>query len=525
MKLADCHGKFDIGIYVRESRDDNEENYETIETQRDLLVNLVEKENLGRIFRIYMDDNVSGSGFEREGIELLKQDVVSGKINLLLLKDLSRLGRSNAKTLLFLDFLEEYGVRVVTFDGRYDSFKDSDTVGIETWFNERYIRDISRKIRASLRFKISRGEYIGSAPYGYLKSGEVKNRLCVDESTACIVREIFRLYREGYGYAGIARILNSKGIPPPSGRSKNGRGSVWNPVTIGRILSNRVYTGDTVQGVSEKISFKSKKTRRLPENRWVMTAGTHEAIIDREEFETVRKIREGRNWHSGTNKGRIHVFSGILVCGACGSSMYARVRRGRAAGYICGNYCRNGRASCTSHHISEHLITGVIADELLRIVECPEIVKKAERLYNDFSEKQNYKGQRAERLERQLELKRRQQQELYLDKLEGSISEDLFLRTNRILEAKIRAMDREITRLKNRNADRPDFSRLVGEMAAHVRTEGLGYKAVHIMVDRITVYDEADLRRGTAAGFWDKTDTGCNGLKGLITVDFNMDKV
>lgn len=128
--------KYIIGIYVRESRDENGENYETIETQRDLLVDFVNRSKLGKIYKIYMDDNASGAAFNRAGIEALKEDVTGSVINMIILKDLSRLGRNNAKTLLFLDFLEENGIRVMTFDGRYDSLKDNDTVGIETWFNE-----------------------------------------------------------------------------------------------------------------------------------------------------------------------------------------------------------------------------------------------------------------------------------------------------------------------------------------------------------------------------------------------------
>jgi DNA invertase Pin-like site-specific DNA recombinase len=121
------HGDlYKIGIYVRESRDDNEQNYETIETQRGLLEDFIEKRNLGSIVRTYIDDNVSGAGFERKGIEQLKNDVSKGSINLLVVKDLSRLGRNNAKTLLFLDYLEENCVRVITYDGRYDSLKDND---------------------------------------------------------------------------------------------------------------------------------------------------------------------------------------------------------------------------------------------------------------------------------------------------------------------------------------------------------------------------------------------------------------
>ena len=165
VKSAQITENYRVGIYVRESRDDNEENYETIETQRDLLSDFVTRNNYGEVYRVYIDDNVSGSIFERDGIEQLKSDILAKKVTMLVVKDLSRLGRNNAKTLLFLDYLEEYGVRVITFDGKYDSQKDNDTVGIETWFNERYIRDISKKIRTNLRFKIEKGEYIGHAPF------------------------------------------------------------------------------------------------------------------------------------------------------------------------------------------------------------------------------------------------------------------------------------------------------------------------------------------------------------------------
>lgn len=130
---------YKIGIYVRESRDDNLENYETIETQRDLLINYANSNIPGEITSIYIDDNVSGTIFDREGIRQMENDIMGKKIDLLLLKDLSRLGRNNAKTLLFLDYLEENGIRILTHDGRYDSLKDNETVGIETWFNEHYV--------------------------------------------------------------------------------------------------------------------------------------------------------------------------------------------------------------------------------------------------------------------------------------------------------------------------------------------------------------------------------------------------
>lgn len=127
-----------VGIYVRESRDENEENIETIETQKSLLLSYVRDKKLGKVYKIYTDDNFSGTTYDRPGIKELERDVIDGYINILLIKDLSRLGRNNAKTLIFLDFLEEHGVRVISSDGRFDSNTDGDLVGIETWFNERY---------------------------------------------------------------------------------------------------------------------------------------------------------------------------------------------------------------------------------------------------------------------------------------------------------------------------------------------------------------------------------------------------
>ena len=157
---------------------------------------------------------------------------------------------------------------------------------------------------------MQKGEYIGHAPFGYEKSPHEKNKLIIKNDEATVVKKIYKLYREGYGYSYIADRLNALKISSPS------KGQ-WNPVGVRRVLCSRVYVGDTVQGVSEKVSFKSKKTRRLPKDVWVITEETHEAIIDRQEFEEVQKIRENKNMHLGTHKGIIHLFRGLLFCGRC----------------------------------------------------------------------------------------------------------------------------------------------------------------------------------------------------------------
>ncbi|HHW30412.1 MAG TPA: recombinase family protein [Clostridiaceae bacterium] len=474
-----------IGIYVRESRDDNEKNYETIETQRDLLIDFMKKNNMGKLYKIYIDNNVSGSAFERSALNQLKEDVTNGKIDLLLLKDLSRLGRNNARTLLFLDFLEEHGVRVITFDGRYDSIKDNETVGIETWFNERYLLDISKKIRANLRFKIQRGEYIGKPPFGYKKSAHEKNRLCIDENTAAIVREIFSLYLEGYGYAYIANYLNNKGYLSPAGRQGG-----WNAVAVQRILSNRVYIGDTVQGVSEKISYKSKKTRRLPASKWVITKNTHEALVDKDIFEEVQKIRKKKGEAvAGPHKGIIHLFRGLIFCGKCDSVMYARVRKNRPMGYICGNYCRNGKAYCTSHHVGEDIIKEILINELKELLNNEEIFDQAKLLLQESMEKESNIEDEIKYLEKQLQQKKRQQEILYMDRLEGKVTLEFFTRINEGLEKNIQNISYKLERLRNAISIKINVDSKVKQCIDNIIKEGISNKMARELIEKVTVYD------------------------------------
>ena len=470
-----------IGIYVRISRDDNGENYESIENQRDMLLEHVSARQLGLVYGIYTDDNVSGSAFEREGLDRLKEDISAGRIDLVLLKDLSRLGRNNAKTLQIIDYLEERGVRLLTADGRYDSLVDNDTVGIETWVNERYVRDISRKIRSCLRFKIQRGEYIGRAPFGYKKSCSEKNKLIIDETEAFIVRIIYGLYLSGSGYTSISKYLEERGCCAP-------RSERWNRITVRRILCSRVYIGDTVQGVSEKVSFKSKKTRRLPKESWVITEGTHEAIIDRETYEEVQRLRNSRNNSKiSRNKSR-HILNGIMVCGDCGSTMYVRKRKNGTA-YVCGNYCRNGKAACTSHFVYEEEIVPRICRELAGLFECNEkIIELQRKLAGQGSGECDAENSR---LWARLVSGRRQQEMLYTDRLEGRISEQLFERMNVQMEKRLGVLEREIEELKAGNSSSQDMVTLAGTTAAMLERCELTHEMAETALSRITVFDES----------------------------------
>jgi len=440
---------------------------------------------LGEIRGIYIDDNVSGAGFERKGIDELTRDVTRGEIDLLIIKDLSRLGRNNAKTLLFLDFLEEKGVRVITYDGRYDSIRDNDTVGIDTWYNERYIRDISRKIRTNLRFKIQKGEYIGSAPYGYEKSQYEKNKLVVNKEQAEIVKKIYSLYKEGFGYSYIAGKLNQEGIKSPSM-------GLWNAVAVMRILGNRVYIGDTVQGVSEKISFKSKKTRRLPQSCWVITEKTHEPIISREEFNEIQRIRAEKRNRPGPHKGFFHVFRGMMFCGACGSIMFARKRQGRPMSYICSSYGKNGKSVCTSHHIRETDLCSIVLNDLEEFLKDNEA---ADQILKKLLEEEGIKDWKTayKRLQKQLEAKQRQQEILYQDRLEEKISESLFLRMNQQLESKMASIKKEMEILEGKKDESCNTGEMIQQLKDSLKINGINNEIAKIMINRIVVFDKGDV--------------------------------
>ncbi len=347
--------KIPVAIYVRESRDEKLQNYETIETQRRLLEQYAHGHTDWQVVSVYEDDNISGTTFHRPGLFRLEQDMRNGVVQILLLKDLSRLGRNNGRTLLFLEFAEEVGVRIITADGRYDSATNTELAGIDTWFNERYAADISRKIRASLKYKIQAGQYIGTAPYGYKKT-QSGGGLEPDPGKAFYVKRLYDLYLQGWGYEKLARLYNEEQVPPPRSR--------WSAQSIMRILRSPVYIGTTVQGVSYKLSYKSKKTARLPEREWVVTRGTHTPLISEQLFLAVQNERQKREHGHANNRGRLSPYKNLVYCGYCGSKMYSK-----AKGYLCSVYMKKGADCCRRCYVAEKEITETLLPALQREVQ------------------------------------------------------------------------------------------------------------------------------------------------------------
>lgn len=363
-----------IGVYgyARISRDEDKENYDTIVTQKKMIIRHAKEKGWDDI-NIFEDDNISGYTFNRKGLNKLKKLIEAGQVSILLSKDLSRLGRHNAKTLLFLEYLEEHNVRLILIHDNYDSSKDEDDIiGIKTWYNEKYIKDISKKIKANLSTKQIESGLITKVPFGYKRSDADRHRLIIDEEAADVVRRIFQLYIDGHGGRRIANILNDEGILTPSKYqyNKTGKkisGSIaenWTGTHVMRIIQNDVYIGALRCGKTRRKKINGK-TYRVEEDKHIVHENSHEPIISVEDFELTQKIVKNRTSNNvrGSKTG-INLFTGFIKCKDCGGGFMKVNKKKSPPSYICTNNHLYGASYCRSHKIHEEQLKKIIIDKL-----------------------------------------------------------------------------------------------------------------------------------------------------------------
>ena len=327
-------GLFHAAIYIRLSREDGDkEESDSIGNQRKYLAEYVSKSEGLTVYDTYVDDGYTGTSFHRPGFQRMLADIEDGKVNCVVVKDLSRFGRDYIDTGRYLErVFPELGVRFISVSDGIDSIRQAYDMllPIKNIFNEQYARDISKKIHATVASKQKAGEFIGAfASYGYKKSPIDKNKLVVDEYAAGVVREVFRLYVGGMGKQSIAKRLNAEGVLCPSAYKrangdnyKNGNrlgnASYWTYATIHAMLKNEMYLGNMVQG--KKHQRMRGRQKVVGKENWVIVNGTHEAIIDLETWEKTQKLlqKKHKDIDLETNK---NIFAGFLQCGDCGRSM------------------------------------------------------------------------------------------------------------------------------------------------------------------------------------------------------------
>ena len=378
---------YDAALYLRLSRDDIEDGGAKIESdsivnQRELLRSFVKSQPDIQIFDIYVDDGYSGGNFDRPEFKRMTKDIESGKVNCVIVKDLSRFGREYIEAGRWIEKIyPALNVRFISVTDQFDSntadfSEKSFVVPVKNFLNESYCRDISGKVRSHQKIKREKGEFIGAfAPYGYRKDSENKNRLVVDAEAADVVRKIFAWKMEGFSLGAIAEKLNERQVLSPKAYKKaNGEnynsGFVgtdtpkWSAVQIKRILVNEVYIGNLVQGKQERISYKVKKRLNKPETEWIRVKDTHPAIIKQSEFEVVQKLLQYDGRASKTAE-HASFFSGFVFCGDCGTPMIRRVNRYKdreKTFYIC--QTKNKGGACTRHSVSEEVLKKIVLKEI-----------------------------------------------------------------------------------------------------------------------------------------------------------------
>ncbi len=361
--MSDAH-TLRLAGYCRISVDEELDRDNTsIENQKAIISDFVARKFPGAELVFYEDRDRSGYTFEqREGYQAMRRELMAHRLDILVVKDFSRFSRRNSRGLVELEDLRDAGVRIISIGDGIDFPNDDDWLKIQFQFllNEMPVTDTSRKVKSVIRRRQADGKWICAAPYGYVVNKQQQFEVVPTEAE--IVRRIYRLYIDGWGYKKIANSLTDDGIPTPRMTERERKiaegedyrrsvKSAWSIVTIQTILDNDFYIGTLRQGKYQRAKINGRDVRR-DETEQIVIENHHQPIIDYRTFATVRSLREKRAKYNYRGvKINDNVYSGFLECGDCGAPMFALGRRDLKPAYTCGTYHRRGTAGCTTHHI------------------------------------------------------------------------------------------------------------------------------------------------------------------------------
>ena len=436
---------YHAALYIRLSKEDESEGpSQSVQNQESLLREFVQQHRLS-VYDTYIDDGWSGTSFDRPAFQQMIADIEARKVNMVITKDLSRLGRDYILTGHYMErYFPEHRVRYISLLDGIDTGVDStanDITPFRAIMNDMYAKDISKKIKSVKRDKQRKGQFIGGKPvYGYKMHPTEKNKIVIDEEVAPVVRRIFALALSGMSCRNIATLLNQEGVPTPATYANltvarpGPYTGLWSSERISDMLQNETYIGNMVQGRSVKISYKSKKCLKQNPANWVVVEGTHEPLVDRETFQKVRMLVNSRRY----TRSRTYDFllKGLIFCHECGYPL-AVLNRKNAKGedvlyFVCRTYQRFTKAGvCTCHSIKEKTVTDAViakvrevcqaylnSDELLPVAqEAVENARKQSSLESEFQALQSKIDSLTANLDR-----------MYTDRLSGLLPEADFQR-------------------------------------------------------------------------------------------------
>ncbi len=429
---------YNTALYLRLSRDDElQGESSSITSQRQLLTQYV-KERGWSIVGEYIDDGYSGTNYDRPNFQRMIDDIEDGKINCVITKDLSRLGRNYVLTGQYTDFyFPSKGVRYIAVNDNVDTLNGENEIApFLNILNEMQSRQTSKKIKSAFRARFANGSHpTARAPLGYKKDSERKDHLVPNEETRWIVEKIFDMAAHGMGAAKICGYLNKNKIPTPAQLHHRESGEydhiinndiekTWSNAYIKSLLSNEVYIGNSVHYKYSTISFKNRKCERKPEEEWFRVENTHEPLISQEVWDAVQKIRTSRK--RVNKKKHDNIFAGLLKCADCGrvlrlSSHYRKRTNDVWFSYYCSKYNETNAACCSQHYLRQDVIYGIVLERLQYWIG--QAHNDKDKLLNKLL--QNGDTKRASELKRiKTELNKAQKRKSSLDNLFSKLYED-----------------------------------------------------------------------------------------------------
>ena len=516
---------FQTAIYLRLSLEDNQKkDADSLANQQALLMKYVEARPFLELVGIYTDNGCTGTDFDRPQFKQMMEDARSGKINCIVVKDLSRLGRNYVEAGDYLEKIFPFlGVRFIAVNDNYDSSNinssDQLVASLKNLVNDAYAKDLSRKISTAMQEKRRRGDFVGAyEPYGYRRDPENTSRLIIDPDIAPIVQEIFELRSTGIGIEKICRVLNEKGYPSP-GRLRFERGIIthnnrkgselpWNRHVLTDLLRNVVYIGNLAQGRVGVSLYQGIPYHQKDKSEWDVVTGTHEPIISMELWDQVQVLNTKRSNEAKASFGkyanlpkRQNPYGSLLRCADCGR-VIKQVRSYRKTGnkdyytYKCPQYIELGAQACTFRRLTAEALDQAVLETMRRQMDVfLEMQTLLRQLMADNSTANEPDAQRKQQIRAELEQKRNVSASLYADYKDGTVSQEEYVYAKKKLREDIEALDQELYELQYTEKRTADV--IIGEkkwselIERYYHAESVTSEMVTAMIKEIRLHSDS----------------------------------
>ena len=505
--------KYKVGLYIRLSREDGDKlESESIISQREMLERFVFNQPDMELVDIYIDDGWTGTNFDRPDFKRMSGDVGSKKINCIAVKDLSRFGRNKFEANNYIEVIYPmFNVRFISLLDCVDTFNpnyhDNLTIAFKNIMNDEYSRDISQKVQSGFDTKRKHGLFIGAfAAYGYKKDPNDHHKLIIDEVASEVIKRIFKLSLSGLSDRAIARMLNEeKVVTPYTYKKQNGMKyynpsllnvCLWHSSTISRILENRIYTGDMVQGVKRKVHFRVNKFRKTSPDEWFVVENTHEPIISKEDFEKVQN-RYKKKYPSSTRVKKEYILNGLVYCGDCGYKMRKRPCSSQNLlgkyYFICPTYL-NDNNSCSKHSFRNDILEQVVYEVIKSYIDIAinmnnivkEVEKKKPKINTDINQIVKTKKETERRKLNQF------LHSLYMKYKMEEIDEDEYKQKKKEIETTIENINAELLTLSSTINNNNKFAnnKFVSTFIKYKDFDCLTRDMAINLIDRVNIYED-----------------------------------